>query len=825
VTPDLMVNSTYLRRYNGKRQTMLKRALISVLGSLICCCSVRAQLSYPSELPPLLAAYRSSGQDTNRVAAALALAFYYKAKSGEAKSDMDSAFFWTDDAEAVARKLNFAAGVERSVFMRNFIRIEAHQRPAVERSLGGLSDTNRIKTLLEISIWDFFNHRDTSIDVVRVRLRECLRQSDSLHNPRMQAFTRAALGMYYAEKRDTATGQQYFAAAIHFMDSSGAWPEEARACWLYATISNVDGSSAAAAYYMDRAAVLSGKSGDKYSARYLFDLASNVQFNNGDMGLALADAKAALDLAQQFKDETAIDNIYSSICKYAYYEGDYRQGLAYSLEHLKVMRAADDKASGGAMYSFLGDIYWLMGMKEAGLAAYSNSIRINKKLKYPQQEAAVAVKYTWAMIAEGRAEEGLAILQDIGARLPSDQNVGQVFLNDGYGNCYNALGQYAKAEQSYMTAWAYDVKTNNFFLCTCCYYLSVFYAGRKQPEKAIHYAKMAVEAVHKPMPAWMKKDLYYLLYREDSVMGDYRSAVGYYQQYADLNDSLLVMTSRQVERLEHQVETDRKDQELLAKDSQIRREAIIRNFIVAGIGLLAIILVLVFNQYRLKRKANAIIGHHNLLLQQHLVEKENMMTEIHHRVKNNLQTVVSLLESQSAYLQDDALSAIKDSQNRVHAMSLIHQKLYLSEGQLTRIELSSYMRELVAYLQDAFDTGNRIRFHLDLSEVWLDVSQAVPIGLITNEVVTNSMKHAFSGWPGGGGAAGASIHVRMGERFPGVFFLEISDNGKGLPPDLDLARAGSLGLRLIRGLADSLNGSLRVSGERGTVVGVEFKVG
>jgi two-component system, sensor histidine kinase PdtaS len=308
------------------------------------------------------------------------------------------------------------------------------------------------------------------------------------------------------------------------------------------------------------------------------------------------------------------------------------------------------------------------------------------------------------------------------------------------------------------------------------------------------------------------------LSREDSILGNYRSAVGYYRKYADLNDSLLVMASRQVERLEHQVETDRKDQELVAKDNEIRRAGIIRNFIVVGIGLLVVIVSLVYNQYRLKRKANAVIARSNHELQQHLVEKENMMTEIHHRVKNNLQTVVSLLESQSAYLQDDALSAIKDSQNRVHAMSLIHQKLYLSEGQLTQIELSAYMRELVAYLKDAFDTGNRIKFSLDLSEVWLDVSQAVPIGLITNEVVTNSMKHAFSGEPD------AAIHVRMGTRARGVFFLEVSDNGRGLPPDLDLARAGSLGLRLIRGLADSLNGSLRVSGEHGTSIGLEMTI-
>ncbi len=791
---------------------MLKPALLCFLVGLTVRFGAAAQASRPIELPHLMSAYEKSGRDTDRVAAALALAYYYKAKPGEEKRDMDSAFFWTDEAESLAGKLNFAAGIERAVFMRNCIRIEAGDRPAVERALGALSDTNRIKVLLELAISDIFNIRevhDTSgLELVGAHIRGCVQKSDSLHIPRMQQLSRAILGLYYLQEKDTITGRRYLTDALDFLDATGAYPDEARQCYMaFMMLNDV---SPVSQYYLIKAGDLYLKGGALSSAYSAYKAAEIFQFYHGDIGLALASARVALGLAQQLEDKPGIDEAYGELAKYAFYEGDYRQALAYSLEQLSLKRAAGDTLSGPIMYSFLGDIYRQLGMKEKSYSAYRTSLRIFNRSGEVAQEAAVAAKFTWEMIADGRPTEALGLLQEIGARLPESQVMGQVLLKDGYGNCYNALGQYEKARQSLLDAWADDAKVNHVFLPSACYFLSVFYAGRNQPEKAVEYAKMAVEAIHKPVPVWMKKDLYYILYKEDSVMGDFRSAIGYYGRYALLNDTLLVMSSRQVERLEHQVEIDRRDQDLLAKDNQIRQAAIIRRFSIGGILLLMVILVLLYNQYRLKRKANDVAGRNNRLLQQHLVEKETMMTEIHHRVKNNLQTVVSLLESQSVYLQDGALSAIRDSQSRIHAMSLIHQKLYLSSGNLTKIEMSAYMRELINDLKQAFDAG-RILFSLDLSTVWLDVSQAVPIGLITNEAVTNSMKHAFTG------QSDAAIDVRMCESSPGIFFLKISDNGIGLPPNLDIPKAGSLGLQLIQGLADSLEGSLQIYSDRGTL--------
>jgi two-component sensor histidine kinase len=126
-----------------------------------------------------------------------------------------------------------------------------------------------------------------------------------------------------------------------------------------------------------------------------------------------------------------------------------------------------------------------------------------------------------------------------------------------------------------------------------------------------------------------------------------------------------------------------------------------------------------------------------------LTEKEWLLKEIHHRVKNNLQVVMSLLDSQADFLQDKvALSAIQESQHRVQAMALIHQKLYQSES-LARIPMRSYIEEVVAYLNDSYSRYQPIGFDLSVDDIELDVTLAVPLGLIINEAITNAFNMHF----------------------------------------------------------------------------------
>ncbi len=196
-----------------------------------------------------------------------------------------------------------------------------------------------------------------------------------------------------------------------------------------------------------------------------------------------------------------------------------------------------------------------------------------------------------------------------------------------------------------------------------------------------------------------------------------------------------------------------------------------------------------------------------------LSEKEAMLKEIHHRVKNNMQIISSLLSLQSRYIQnEEAMSVFKDSQNRVKSMALVHEKLYRSEG-LAEIDFEEYIKNLVGELFRSYGVNiYRIGLNIESEKIFLDADTAVPCGLIINELVSNSLKYAFNGGDG-------QIYIKL-HHFDDKISLVIGDNGKGLPEVFDLENASTLGLRLVTTLVEQLNGHLEFVNDNG----VEFRI-
>jgi two-component sensor histidine kinase len=188
-----------------------------------------------------------------------------------------------------------------------------------------------------------------------------------------------------------------------------------------------------------------------------------------------------------------------------------------------------------------------------------------------------------------------------------------------------------------------------------------------------------------------------------------------------------------------------------------------------------------------------------------LAEKEALLKEVHHRVKNNMQVIVSLLRLESQRMNVPAVKTVlADLQNRILAMSLLHEALYRSNN-FSRVDLSTYLRQLANQLGRAIGRSEAIRFELNLTPAAIDLDQAVPCGLILNELISNSLKHAFPD-----GRAGV-IRVVLESRDGGELCLRVSDNGIGLPPDLDTKRGRSLGLQLVSDLARQLGGKFEIT--------------
>jgi PAS domain S-box-containing protein len=201
------------------------------------------------------------------------------------------------------------------------------------------------------------------------------------------------------------------------------------------------------------------------------------------------------------------------------------------------------------------------------------------------------------------------------------------------------------------------------------------------------------------------------------------------------------------------------------------------------------------------------------VLRASLEEKDILMQEVHHRVKNNFQVIISLLHMQERSINDERLSQIfMDSENRIKSMSMVHELLYKSTD-MSNIDFNEYVRTLTTFLYRSYKkTPEQITLHLDMDSVTFNIQLAVPLGLIINELVSNSMKHAFPG-----GTKGKISIILHRDEIEDAFTLTVRDNGAGLKPDIDISDCQSVGLRLVVNIVErQLGGTISYTGDGGS---------
>jgi two-component sensor histidine kinase len=401
-----------------------------------------------------------------------------------------------------------------------------------------------------------------------------------------------------------------------------------------------------------------------------------------------------------------------------------------------------------------------------------------------------------------------------------------------YGHYYSAIKQYNQAESWYLKMVAYyhcrivDESWGNKILAG-------FYMAQKKYVQARLFLDKEFKNIHSDSQAFLNSaqdELYY--YKIDSAGNNFKSALEHFRKYKRKSDSAFnVASAKQIAEIQVRYKTLQKEAAIgaLQKDRILLLDKVvqanyIRNLIIGIIVLLLLFLGLLIKNFREKQKSSKLIQQRNhelnLLLDDKdklLEEKQWLLKEIHHRVKNNLQIVIGLLQRQSDYVDNSAAKdAILNSENRMRSIALIHQKMYQSEG-LDLINMAEYIDEFISYLKDSCDLGNRLQFERDFDQVYLSVSQAIPLSLIMNEAITNSIKYAY---PDG---SYNPIGVYLNQVDKTHIKLTITDKGIGLPKNFDLKINDSMGMNLMRGLTKQLGGAFAIHNENGVTVEVDFK--
>ncbi len=595
------------------------------------------------------------------------------------------------------------------------------------------------------------------------------------------------------------------------------------------------------------------KEGNTKQQASTLEAIARMHHQQGNQQLALEELKQTISL-YRYSHHNSFHNSYALLSRVYKTLGNYPEALRYGQAAIKNSLDIHDTTSLSFYYLQLGYLFHDLKQPDEALKSCENAmqhVQESRKDDDVYNTLSLAVN---VMLEQKKAKEALHYIGKVTKDTPPGSVKSAAMVTLFKAQCHIALKQYPLARKFIIRSEEYlnEIdKSNDPAFLNDSYRMGVYqvagelYMATKEYSKSRYYFNKMVQ-VNEQVNYLSESVLHqYLLFKLDSAQGNFKEALQHHQRYLVLKDSIFnEAKSQQFANLQIQYETQAKVQsiELLTKrnemqQAKLKQKDFQQTVFLIGSVLLLLLLILVYSRYRLKQKSTKLlegkqeeINRKNESLRQLLEEKESLLhnkdelleekrwllKEVHHRVKNNLQIVMSLLNSQAAYLDDDkALTAISDSQHRVQAMSLIHHKLYQSDKMGT-IAMDEYLKELVNNLSDSYSLHDRIRFQLDIAPIEMDVAVAVPLGLLINEAVTNCLKYAFPEHKEG------VVYLSLIELSRTQYQLTIADNGIGVMDTSDLLPGRSLGMKLMKGLSKQLGGSLTLDNTEGLKINVLF---
>lgn len=578
-------------------------------------------------------------------------------------------------------------------------------------------------------------------------------------------------------------------------------------------------------------------------------------------------AKANLAIAIQLKNPTAIAESTSKLGWAWDFLGNgdsavfyYQKALLLFTDLQNEKKIADNTNNIGVSYYYYGnhekalefykktEILYQNLKDSSGLSkVYNNLGLLNNRLNNPEQAVYYLQKSKEIKIARSDSLGLLNTLSNIALSYQYNRQfdesldyskktiaLGRLLKNDyaisteeaNMALTYKELGDIKSAESLYLSAIDYLESNGKLEDLVRVYMnLSIMYQESNQNQKAIVYLDeclkieltahtklnlfKALELTHANLKNWQKSYEYSILIREieDSLYLERQSSL-----IAKLNANYRIDSTVAAEQLATELEIQKREQSELL----INKEKRINQYLIVLVFFFIIVVGFLIYFYRGKIKTQRILEDKNLQIEAALDQNKLLVKEVHHRVKNNLQVISSLLRLQSRTLEDVASQKVMaDAQDRVNSMAILHQKLY-QQNDISRINVKEYIFELTKELKDSHETENsKIKYQLEIEDILLDVDFVIPLGLIVNELLLNSFKHVMHA----NGDLNISITIIRRET---VLNLIFKDNGNKINDVNKLESSNGFGLKLIRSLAIKFKTKPEFRIENGLVVELSF---
>lgn len=528
---------------------------------------------------------------------------------------------------------------------------------------------------------------------------------------------------------------------------------------------------------LDYAEVVLRSAWEKIPEKETWLLLTNLGYVNerrGDLSKAFEYATKTLELGQKYQDLKAMAMAYSDMSNLSWKQGKFERGVEYGLMSIALF---EERGLNDLDFDFTLHV---LGNNLVELDRYEEA------LSYFQRSAMIGEKYGFY------------------------NNLSDTYI--ALTELYIQVGDFENAEKSGKEALKYaELLQNDFMVARSLLSLGKLKNKEMDFESAETYLQRSLRTAGEDFG-----DNYYLglIYEEMSKAYEGRNQINKslqaYKKYHELTQRVFNSEAdARIAQLQTEMEVNQKENTISLQMEKLKQQATIQVFTLIMTGLMIFFLFFLYRVF-IKRKK------YSLLLEKQNKEKEFLIKEIHHRVKNNLETISSLLSLHTAQIDNQEIQDIMiESQNRVHSMGMIHQNLYQGEN-MTAIEMKQYFRNLGGYIIDSFDAADRVSFDCPMDFMELDVDRAIPIGLIVNELITNSLKYAFPGNRKG------KITIALSET-DSHLLLKVCDNGIGFEKST-VTKGTGFGTQLVGLLTKQLDGKMTLITSRGTEVFFEFQI-
>ncbi|HEY1038808.1 MAG TPA: tetratricopeptide repeat protein [Bacteroidia bacterium] len=552
----------------------------------------------------------------------------------------------------------------------------------------------------------------------------------------------------------------------------------------------------------------------KYRA-LIYEHAGSACWQKGDLDKSTGYYKKSFLFNYKNKNIPECASAFNNIA-YNWFElGNYTEALRYLNLALQIGKKLNDEDLLSITNTYIAQVNVKLKQYQRGINAYKQTLQYFEREGKTRNQAIVYNNIGNVYVEQDLYDSALFWFNksyDLNKSVGNEKGMALALSNKGF--VYLEQKKYKQAEDDLLNAYRkYDSLNSDISLVLLSSNLARLYTETNKTDKAIQHAEKAEKLGADVASYEQLVNVYNSLAGLHERRKEYDKAFHYARLQLQFSDSLANENAQRIQnefstRFETQSLNDKiilLDNTNKLKDAEIEKKKARQNlFIATGVAAL-IIIILLFYVLRSKNKTQKELESKNIIIEKALQERGVLLKEIHHRVKNNLQIISSLLSLQGGY--GDSISTeelVKQSESRIKSMALIHEKLYQSDN-LKEINLSDYLDSFMEQLSNLlFFKEKGISYELNVEKINLDIDRIVPLGLIMNELITNSVKHAFKETKSG------KIEIK-GNTNNGNFIISVTDNGKGMPEKFVLEKTNSLGIRLIRGLANQIKAKVEIA--------------